>query len=242
MYQPAHGKFVVDNASDLLAQLAAHVPATLVTATHDGGLRASMLPMLFDRDAGAHGVLRGHLALQNEQWRDARGDADVIAIFNGPDAYITPAWYEEKRRTGRVVPTWNYTTVVVHGRLSAHEDPGWLLSHVRELVGRHEQPRPEPWSIDDAPPAYLHGQLRGIVGLELVIERIDAKAKLSQNRPAADIRATIAGLEEGGPSERAVALDMRAMIPAATDDTDGTLAEADGFSDESTSRSRPPIA
>ncbi len=99
------------------------LPATLVTIALDGSLRTSMLPMLFDPDAGAHGILHGHVARPNNQWRDLRPGSDTIAIFNGPDAYVSPAWYEEKPRTGRVVPTWNYTTVVAHGKLIAHDDP-----------------------------------------------------------------------------------------------------------------------
>lgn len=209
MYQPGHGKFVVDDPGELLASLSLTAPATLVTVSRDGSLRTSILPMIFDPAAGAHGVLRGHLARPNGQWRDARPDAEVISIFNGADAYITPSWYEEKRLTGRVVPTWNYTTVVVHGVLIAHDDHEWLLAHVRELVDLHESGRAKPWSVDDAPDNYISGQAKGIVGLELQITRIDAKRKLAQNRSAADIRGTVEGLEDGTEAQRRVASDMR---------------------------------
>jgi transcriptional regulator len=209
VYQPAHGKFVVADPGELLARLSASVPATLVTTTADGGLRASILPMLFDHDAGERGALRGHLARPNEQWRDARPGADAIAIFNGPDSYVSPSWYEEKRRTGRVVPTWNYSTVVVHGVLVAHEDHEWLVAHVRRLVDRHELTRDDPWSVDDAPEGYVSGQAKGIVGLELIVDRIDAKAKLLQNRSDADVRGAIEGLAAGTRRERDVADDMR---------------------------------
>jgi len=209
VYQPGHGKFVVDDPADLLARLAASFPATLVTTSADGSLRTSILPMLFDVDAGEHGILRGHLARPNDQWRDARPGAEAIAIFNGPDAYVTPSWYEEKRRTGRVVPTWNYTTVVAHGVLIAHDDVHWLLSHVRKLVDAHELARSDPWSLDDAPERYIAGQAKGIVGLELVIGRIDAKRKLTQNRSRDDIEGAIEGLNAGSPREQAVANDMR---------------------------------
>jgi len=209
MYQPAHGKFVVEDAAALLAELCASFPATLVTTSTDGSLRASILPMLFEPDSGAHGVLRGHLAKPNEQWRDARPGAEAIAIFNAADAYVSPAWYEEKRRTGRVVPTWNYSTVVVHGELIPHDDPEWLVAHVRRLVDRHEAGRSDPWSVDDAPEGYIAGQAKGIVGLELVVGRIDAKRKLLQNRSQADISGAIEGLSAGTPREQAVADDMR---------------------------------
>jgi len=212
VYQPAHGKFVVDDPVELLARLAATLPATLVTTTVDGALRTSILPMLFDAVAGEHGILRGHLARPNEQWRDARPGAEAITIFNGPDAYVTPSWYEEKRRTGRVVPTWNYTTVVAHGVLVAHDDLDWVAAHVRQLVDAHELARPEPWSVDDAPEGYIRGQAKGIVGLELVINRLDAKRKLTQNRAADDIAGTIEGLNAGSARERAVAHDMNEAI------------------------------
>jgi transcriptional regulator len=165
--------------------------------------------MLFEPSIGEHGVLFGHLARPNDQWRDARPAAEAIAIFNGPDAYISPSWYEEKQRTGRVVPTWNYTTVVVHGELIAHDERDWLVAHVRRLVDAHEQSRPAPWSVDDAPDGYIVGQAKGIVGLELVIGRIDAKRKLTQNRSDADVRGTIDGLEHGSAREQALAIDMR---------------------------------
>jgi transcriptional regulator len=212
VYQPAHGKFVVDDADELLAGLSATLPATLVTTTVDGGLRTSILPMLFDPEAGEHGILRGHLARPNDQWHDARPVAEAIAIFNGPDAYVSPSWYEEKRRTGRVVPTWNYTTVVAHGTLIAHDDVDWLLAHVRRLVDAHELGRAHPWSVDDAPGNYIAGQAKGIVGLELVIGRLDAKRKLTQNRSMADIQGAIEGLAGGTAREGDVADDMREAI------------------------------
>src|SRR3954465_13846170 len=143
MYQPAHGKFAVADPAALLAELAREVPATLVTVGPDG-LRASILPMLFDPVDGPHGTLRGHLARPNPQWRDASGEVEALAIFDGPDAYVSPALYEEKRLTGKVVPTWNYVTVLAHGPLVARHEPDWLLAHVRRLVERHEAGRSDP--------------------------------------------------------------------------------------------------
>jgi len=208
MYQPSHGRFAVGDPVALLGALAAVGPATLVTVGPDG-LLVSILPMLFDPTDGEHGVLRGHLARPNPQWRELAPGAEAIAIFNGPDAYVTPAWYEEKRRTGKVVPTWNYTTVVAHGTITLHHESEWLLAHVRALVERHEAGRPEPWSIDDAPDGYVEGQARAIVGIELRISRLEAKRKLSQNRSDADVAGVIEGLEAGSSRERAVAADMR---------------------------------
>jgi transcriptional regulator len=216
MYQPAHGKFEVDDPAALLAELSASVPATLVTYG-PGGFRASILPMLFDRDDGPHGMLRGHLARGNPQWREIEasiaagggGAGEALAIFDGPDAYVSPAWYEEKRLTGKVVPTWNYVTVQAHGTISTIHDPEWLIPHVGRLVARHEAGRPDPWSLSDAPEDYVRTQARAIVGLELRIDRIEAKAKLTQNRSAPDIEGTIEGLSAGTPREQAVAEAMR---------------------------------
>lgn len=208
MYQPAHGRFVVADSDGLLAELAAVVPATLVTVGPEG-FRTSILPMLFYPDKADGGMLRGHLARGNPHWREISPETDALAIFNGPDAYISPAWYEEKQLTGKVVPTWNYTTVMVHGRITLRPEPEWLLAHVRRLVERHEAGRPVPWSIDDAPDGYVETQVRAIVGLEFRIWRIDAKRKLSQNRSAADIEGVIEGLSEGSPLEQVLAADMR---------------------------------
>lgn len=216
MYQPGHRRFVVDDTAALLAELCEVAPATLVTHG-PGGFRASILPMLFDAEDGPHGTLRGHLARGNPQWREieasiaAGGDGagEALAIFDGPEAYISPAWYEEKRRTGKVVPTWNYVTVQAHGTISTIHDPDWLVPHVARLVERHEHGRPDPWALTDAPDDYVRTQARAIVGLELRITRLEAKAKLSQNRSDADVEGTIEGLDAGTPRERHVAAAMR---------------------------------
>ena len=208
MYQPAHRRFEVADPSALLAELVPRVPATLVTLAADG-LHASILPMLFDPSDGPSGTLFGHLARPNPQWRDIDPAIGALAIFDGPDAYVSPAFYEEKRRTGKVVPTWNYVTVLAHGTITLHPEPEWLLAHVRRLVDRHEAARREPWSLDDAPGDYVDGQVRAIVGLELRITRLEAKRKLTQNRSEADFQGAIAGLAAGTPREQAVAAEMR---------------------------------
>jgi transcriptional regulator len=207
VYQPSHGRFVVADATELLARICARVPATLVSRSSDGFF-TSILPMLFDAEDGESGMLRGHLARGNPHWRELEADGAAIAVFAGADAYITPTWYEEKRRTGKVVPTWNYTTVVVHGHVTTRHEPDWLVPHVRRLVDRHEAKRPEPWSIDDAPDGYIETQARAIVGLELRIARIEAKRKLSQNRAADDVAGVIDGLAEGFPMEQVVSEEM----------------------------------
>lgn len=167
---------------------------------------ATMLPFIYEPAAGAHGALHGHVARNNPQWKlDSVGEA--LAIVRGPDAYISPGWYPSKVEHGRVVPTWNYVTAHVYGRFVVHDDPVWTEDLVRRLTTKHEAHLDHPWSVDDAPRAYIEGQLRAIVGVELEITRIEAKAKLSQNRPAADIEGVIAGLRERGEAESADAVE-----------------------------------
>ena len=205
MYQPAHGKFRVDDPLALLTELAQHRTATLVSLGPEG-FWTTMLPLIV-----GDGVLRGHVARANRHWRALESAAQAVAIFYGPDAYISPAWYEEKRRTGKVVPTWNYSMVAVHGTITVHHEPEWLLENVRALVLRHEALRPDPWHIDDAPADYIDVQAKAIVGLELAIERIEAKQKLTQNRSAADFDGVLAAMGEGSPAERTVGRDMAAL-------------------------------
>ena len=214
MYQPGHGRFRVDDPAALLAKLCEIAPATLVTLGPNG-FRTTIMPMLFEPGDGQHGTLRGHMARGNPHWHElesataARGG---IAIFHGPDAYISPSWYEEKRLTGRVVPTWNYVTVQAQGAITLRHDANWLIPHVAHLVDRHEGRRPEPWALDDAPADYVAGQARAIVGLELRISALEAKAKLSQNRSVADIDGSIDGLSNGSSAERAVADEIRRAV------------------------------
>ena len=216
MYQPAHHRFEVEDPAAELAELCTHVHATLVTRGRDG-FRASILPLLFNPDDGPHGTLHGHLARGNPHWRQieaslaegAAGAGEALAIFDGPDAYVSPAWYEEKRLTGKVVPTWNYVTMQVHAAVTTRHEAEWLIPHVGRLVARHEAGRSDPWALSDAPEDYVQGQARAIVGLELRIARIEAKRKLSQNRSDADVDGTIEGLDDGSALERAVAAEMR---------------------------------
>jgi len=207
MYIPAH--FAASDAvvDELLAK---HGAADLITLTDDG-LLATMLPFAYEPSAGEHGALYGHVARNNDQWRKpARGES--LAIVRGPDAYVSPSWYAAKAEHGRVVPTWNYLTAHVYGQLLVHDDPTWVEDVVRRLTAKHEaarmtSPRQSPaCSVDDAPRAFIEGQLRAIVGLELQITRIEAKAKLSQNRPVGDIAGIVDGLAARGDDPMATAV------------------------------------
>ena len=198
MYVPKHFAASDADAAALLASLGA---ADLVTPT-SGGLVATFLPLLHDADAGS---LVGHVARSNDHWR-AEPVGESLVIVRGPDAYVSPSWYASKREHGRVVPTWNYTTAHVYGELVVHHDEAWLEDVVRRLTDVHEAHSAQPWSVDDAPPAFVAGQLRAIVGVELRISRVEAKVKLSQNRPAADVDGVVAGLEARGDTASAQAV------------------------------------
>jgi transcriptional regulator len=154
---------------------------------------------------GAHGTLLGHVARNNDHWCEpVIGEAMVIV--RGPDAYVSPTWYPSKSEHGRVVPTWNYVTAHVYGELVVHDDIEWVARLVRRLTDRYEATNQPPWSVDDAPRTFIAGQLRAIVGVEVRITRVQAKFKLSQNRPAGDVDGVIAGLAAHGAHDAAAAV------------------------------------
>ncbi len=182
---------------------------TLVTLAPDG-LVASHIPMLIDPEPAPFGTLRGHLSRANPQWRDVTPGVQALAIFLGPDAYVTPAWYATKRQTGKVVPTWNYVAIHAYGPVRFFDDPDRLLALVTELTDAHERGRPDPWAVSDAPAEFVQGMLKGIVGFELPVARLEGKWKMSQNRPPEDRAGVVDGLvREGGPAEAAVAAIVR---------------------------------
>jgi len=202
MYVPGH--FAMDDAA-VQELLLRHGAGDLVTATSEG-LLATMLPFIYDPGIGDHGALLGHFARNNDHWRHSPV-GEAMVILRGPDAYVTPNWYASKAEHGRVVPTWNYVTAHVYGDLVVHDDVPWLDALVRRLTEKHEAGQPRPWSPDDAPPPFVAGQLRAIVGVELRITRIEAKAKLSQNRPAADVDGVVAGTRAQGDEAMARAVE-----------------------------------
>jgi transcriptional regulator len=193
MYVPAH--FAEDRIPVLHEAIRACGLATLVTLTADGMI-ASHVPLLLDPEKPPFGALIGHLARPNPQAREAIGDA--LAIFLGPEGYITPSYYATKRETGKVVPTWNYTAIHAYGRLRFFDDRAELRDIVTRLTDRHENERAAPWLVTDAPADFVQGMLNGIIGFELVITRLEGKRKMSQNRPAADRTGVVTGLREDG--------------------------------------------
>ena len=182
--------------------------ANLVTATEDG-LIATPLPLFLDPEEGERGTLYGHVARANPQWRTAPV-GEALAIFMGPDAYVTPSWYATKQEHGKVVPTWNYTAVHAYGSVEFFEDADRLLDVVTRLTRLHEASRDQPWSVGDAPEPFVHAQLKGIVGLRLQISRLEGKRKLSQNRNLADRTGVAEGL---AASERETDQRVAGLIP-----------------------------
>lgn len=203
MYQPSHHR--EDDLGVQHALIRDHPLGLLITAGSEG-LEANPVPFVLDPDGGPKGRLRGHIARANRQWRDADTAIDALVVFQGPNAYVTPSWYATKAQTGKVVPTWNYAIVQAHGTLRITQDPSWLRAQIEALTGAQEAEAAEPWHVSDAPRPYVDAMIRGIVGLEIAIIRIDGKWKVSQNRPEADRVGVVKGLRDaGGPDQLAMA-------------------------------------
>ena len=207
MYTPP--AFRDDDRTSLLTTMRAARLANLVTATTDGPL-VTPLPLFIDETEGEHGVIYGHLARANPQWR-VPPMGEGLAVFMGPDAYVTPSWYATKQETGKVVPTWNYVAVHAHGPVEFFDDPARLLDAVTRLTNLHEGSRPAPWAVNDAPSDFIAAQLRGIVGLRMPVTRIEGKRKMSQNRNEADRAGAATGLAS---SKHASERDAATLIPA----------------------------
>ena len=191
MYLPKH--FEQRDPVALLALMHAHPLATLIVATPDGPT-ADLIPLEYHANDGPHGMLRGHVARANPLWHHA--GAAALAVFQGPQAYVSPNWYPSKREHGKVVPTWNYTMVQAHGTLHTVDDAPWLHALVRRLTDRHEAAQASPWAVDDAPDDYVQQMLRAIVGIEIRLTTLTGKWKVSQNRSAADRQGVADGLRE----------------------------------------------
>lgn len=183
MYTPAH--FAINEPQQLHAIIRAHPLGALVTHGPEG-LDANHIPFELDANSGAQGRLTAHVARANPVWQQCQGGADVLVIFRGNESYISPNWYPSKHETHRQVPTWNYEVVHVHGRLTVMDHEKFVRGVVARLTRQHESTEPRPWKMGDAPPDYIDGMLRAIVGIEIDIQRIEGKAKLSQNREPRD--------------------------------------------------------
>jgi transcriptional regulator len=208
MYQPAH--FREDRLEVQHAMIRAHSLGLLITAG-PGGLQANHVPFLVDAGGPERGTLRAHLARANPQLDELAAVAECMVVFQGPQTYISPSLYPTKHEHGKAVPTWNYITVHAWGRPQVIDDAAWLRRQVDDLTSRKEDARPAPGAISDAPESYVAAQLKGIVGIEIPIARIEGKWKVSQNRPAVDQAGVVAGLRgDGGDAVMAALIAERA--------------------------------
>jgi len=211
LYLPAHFK---ETDIRSMQRLIDDFPfGTLVTAG-TSGIAANHLPFELDAGAGALGTLRCHVARDNDVWSEAlAGASQALAIFQGPSAYISPNWYPTKRESHRVVPTYNYAVVHAHGRIEVRDDEKWLRGLLGRLTRRFEANQPKPWKMADAPADFLSEQVKRIVGVEITLDRIEGKSKMSQNRSEADRRGVVEALDAmGSPSALAVAAEVRRRI------------------------------
>ncbi|HZR80746.1 MAG TPA: FMN-binding negative transcriptional regulator [Candidatus Binatia bacterium] len=211
MYVPRH---FAEDRIDPMRELAREHPFATLVSLGGEGLVASHLPMLWDPEPAPLGTLRGHLARPNPQARplsDA-GSREALAIFVGPQAYVSPSWYPSKREHGKVVPTWNYVAVHAYGPLALVDDPDWLRALVARLTEVHERASAEPWKVTDAPGDFVEAMLRAIVGVEIALTRVEGKWKLGQNRPPADQDGTVAGLRARGDAASSAVADAMAAL------------------------------
>jgi transcriptional regulator len=208
MYRPAH--FAEDRPDVVFEMIGRGALGHVVVSTTDG-FDTTPVPLIV-KELGEVRSLRGHVARANPIWRAAPRAALVIVPV--VDAYVSPSWYPSKAEHGKVVPTWNYEVVNVHGRLVAHDDTAWVERLVRDLTDVHEAAFSDPWSVDDAPDDFVHKQLRAIVGIEIVVDRVEAKRKLSQNRSDEDRDGVVVGLRSRGSAGAAAVAE--AMVPPLT--------------------------
>lgn len=195
MYLPSH--FAEERLDLLHAAMRDHPFATLVTQGPDGAV-ADHLPLLLHVEADGGGVLHGHVARANPVWRNHPADTEVLVIFHGPQAYVTPSWYPTKHEHGKAVPTWNYQVVHATGCLRIIDDASWKRNMLDALTNCHEAGFADPWQVSDAPADYIEAMLAAIVGIEIRITRLQGKFKLSQNQPAGNRAGVVAGLRQVG--------------------------------------------
>jgi len=207
MYVP---KTFEENRVEVLHDLIRTYPFGTMVTLNEEGLEANHIPFHLEPASEPFGTLYGHVARANPVWRDLSRNDQALVIFQGPQTYISPSSYLTKKETGMVVPTWNYAVVHAHGRLNPIEDVSWLRAFLEKLTKTHEEGRPEPWNISDAPAEYIEKQLSAIVGLKLTVTKLVGKWKLSQNRPERDRAGVIQTmLDEGTESSLAMAESMK---------------------------------
>jgi len=205
MYLPKH--FEEPRIEVMHELMRAHPLATLVTLTA-GGLDANHIPLQLVADSSPFGTLQGHVARANPLWRDFDRNVEVLAVFRGPEGYISPSWYATKQETGKAVPTWNYAVVHAHGKLRVIDDAAWLRAQIEALTTHNEASLPHPWAVSDAPADYTEKMISALVGIEIEITRLTGKWKTSQNQPAANQAGIIAALRADGRDDSAAMADL----------------------------------
>jgi transcriptional regulator len=184
----------------LHALVKAHPLAAFITIV-ESEIVVNHMPLLVSADGGENGTLRGHVPRDNAVWRALDGTQEAVAVFQGPQAYVSPSWYPGKQAHGKVVPTWNYVVVHAHGRPIAIDDADWIRNHLNELTDEHESRERHPWRVSDAPDDFVEQMIGQVVGIEMPIASIAGKWKISQNRPVEDQQGVVAGLRARGDED-----------------------------------------
>jgi transcriptional regulator len=206
MYIPRHNE---EKRVSVMHELIVSQPLGTLVTLGSSGLFASHIPMILENGGSEFGVLKGHISRANKQWRDFVPTVDALAIFSGHQHYITPNWYPGTREHGKEVPTWNYVVVHAYGPLKVIEDKDWLLTNVEKLTNIHEAGSPVPWKVSDAPQDFIKSQLNGIIGVEIPIQRLEGKWKVSQNRTESERKGVVEGLSKLNTPE---SLAMKALV------------------------------
>ncbi|MBL8396814.1 MAG: FMN-binding negative transcriptional regulator [Candidatus Accumulibacter sp.] len=198
---------------DVMHRLMSARPLSTVVTLSSSGLNANHIPLHLSLEPIPFGTLRGHVARANPIWNDITDDVEALAIFHGPEAYVTPSWYPSKMETGKVVPTWNYAVVHAYGTLRVVDDRTWLRAHLDELTAHNEAGFADPWRLDDAPVDFTENLMSAVVGIEIVITRLFGKWKTSQNQPFHNQAGVVRGLRAGGTTSDA--MEMAALVEGA---------------------------
>ena len=203
----------LDDREAIIALVRAY-PLGAWVCQSERGLVANHIPFVFDASKGPHGALIGHVSRANDVWRDLESAPPSVVMFQGAQAYITPAWYPSKNEDGKVVPTWNYIAAHAHGAARAIHDPDWILRMLNQLTDSNEAGRTSPWQVGDAPPSFIERLSRAIVGIEITVERLEGKQKASQDEAMQDRLGTVDGLQQLGTTG---ALSVAAFVKHAID-------------------------
>ncbi len=205
MFQPPVFR---EDRIDVMQDLMRDNPFATLLWSAAGQLSAEHIPLLIHPELSEHGSIRGHVSAANPLRRQAQGEIDVLAVFQGPQAYVSPSWYPSKQQHGKVVPTWNYAVVHAHGTLRFVDEPEWLLAHLSDMTSRQERGRSSPWAISDAPDEYIARQLKALVGIEITVKSLSGSWKVSQNKDEQDRKGVELGLLAENTNQASAVSDL----------------------------------